>query len=127
VLEAYKHYADFHGRAGRSEYWLFILLNFLVMVGAVLLGAVAGAVAGEDIGVTVGVGAYLIFALASFIPSLAVIFRRLHDTDRSAWWYLISLVPFGSIVLIVFFCLPGTPGPNRYGAPPLGDLRTTFA
>jgi uncharacterized membrane protein YhaH (DUF805 family) len=46
-----------------------------------------------------------------------VAIRRLHDSDRSGWWWLIGLIPIiGTIVLIVFYCLPGTPGPNKYDA-----------
>jgi uncharacterized membrane protein YhaH (DUF805 family) len=55
------------------------------------------------------------------VPSLAVAFRRLHDTGRSAWWILIALVPFvGAIVLLVFTCLDSTPGPNQFGQNPKG-------
>ena len=57
-----------------------------------------------------------IVSLGLFLPSLAVTVRRLHDTDRSGWWILIAFVPFvGAVVLIVFMCLPGTAGPNRFG------------
>ena len=61
----------------------------------------------------------LIFVLASLIPTLAIAFRRLHDTGRSAWWLLISLIPLvGSIVLLVFLLLAGEPGGNRFGPVP---------
>jgi uncharacterized membrane protein YhaH (DUF805 family) len=64
--------------------------------------------------------------LALLLPNLAVAVRRLHDTDRSGWWLLIALLPLiGLIVLIVFFCIRGTPGPNRFGPDPLAsDLLT---
>ena len=56
-----------------------------------------------------------------FIPALAVTFRRLHDTDRSAWWILVGLIPFlGALALLVFYCLDGTPGANRFGPDPKG-------
>jgi uncharacterized membrane protein YhaH (DUF805 family) len=62
-----------------------------------------------------------IYGLAILLPGLALAFRRLHDTDRTAWWLLIILVPFaGWIVLLVFACLEGTPGPNKYGPDPKG-------
>ena len=61
----------------------------------------------------------LIFALGSTIPAIAVSVRRLHDTDRSGWWFLIQLIPLiGGIVLLVFFCLDSSPGQNRFGANP---------
>jgi uncharacterized membrane protein YhaH (DUF805 family) len=60
-------------------------------------------------------------ALAVLVPGLAVAFRRLHDTDRSAGWILIALVPLaGAVTLLVFTCLDGTPGPNKYGPSPKG-------
>ncbi|MDT7577550.1 MAG: hypothetical protein QOH17_3883, partial [Pseudonocardiales bacterium] len=60
-----------------------------------------------------------LYSLAVLLPSLAVGVRRLHDTDRSGWWLLIGLIPIiGGIVLLVFFVLEGTRGPNRFGADP---------
>jgi uncharacterized membrane protein YhaH (DUF805 family) len=58
--------------------------------------------------------------LGVFLPNLAVGARRLHDIDRTAWWLLLHIVPFGALVLLVFACLRGTPGPNRFGPDPLG-------
>jgi uncharacterized membrane protein YhaH (DUF805 family) len=59
------------------------------------------------------------YGLAVFLPSLGVGIRRLHDTNRSGWWVLISIVPFvGWIVLIILYALASDPGPNRYGAGP---------
>ena len=59
-----------------------------------------------------------IIVLAFLIPGLTVSIRRLHDTDRSAWWLLIGLIPLAGLVLIVFFCLDGSPGENRFGPSP---------
>ena len=59
---------------------------------------------------------YYLLALAGFVVGLSLLVRRLHDTDRSGWWVLISLIPFvGSIILLVFVCLAGTRAPNRFG------------
>ena len=86
-------YADFSGRAGRSEYWWFFL--FVILFGA------AFAVVSDTLSV--------LFYLAVLLPSVAAATRRLHDTNRSGWWQLISLVPLiGTIVLIVFLAQPGT-------------------
>ena len=60
---------------------------------------------------------FLVAYLVLFVVTLSLSVRRLHDTDRSGWWYLLSLVPFGSLVLLYFFVLPPTPGPNQYGPP----------
>ena len=100
------NYANFNGRARRSEYWwFFVIVNVVVGVLTLAGGAILPALA--------GVGGLV--ALALLLPALAVTVRRLHDTDRSGWWILLGLVPFGGIVLLVFFFLPGTSGPNRFG------------
>ncbi len=109
-LKAVKQYADFKGRAQRAEYWFFILFYFLI---AIALGFVDAFLTGGVLG--------LLFALGMLLPSLAVLARRLHDIDRSAWWILIGFVPaIGVIVLIVFACMDGTPGDNRFGPNPKG-------
>ncbi|MBW8816323.1 MAG: DUF805 domain-containing protein [Caulobacterales bacterium] len=123
MFQAYKRYFDFQGRSARPEYWLFALWLAILYLGAMLLDRM---IFHSPVGLFYGV-----VVLANLIPSLAVGFRRLHDTNRSAWWVLISLVPLvGGIVLIVFNCLPGTPGPNRFGSVPgvrEHDLQETFA
>jgi uncharacterized membrane protein YhaH (DUF805 family) len=60
-----------------------------------------------------------IFDLITFLPSLALASRRLHDIDRTAWWLLIALTGIGAVVLVVWFCFKGTPGANRFGPDPL--------
>ena len=112
-----KKYACFSGRARRQEYWLFVLFNFIV---ALVAGFIGGFLAGAT-----GVAAFsflgTVYNLAVLIPGFAVLFRRLHDTGRSGWWWLIGLVPFvGWIVLLVFCCLDGQPGENQYGPNPKG-------
>ena len=115
MFTALQKYAVFSGRAQRNEYWLFTLLYMIALIIATAI----------DIGTgtydpTAGMGAAtIILLLAFFIPALAVSFRRLHDTDRSAWWLLITLVPLvGGIILLVFLCLDGTAGENRFGPNP---------
>lgn len=117
-------YADFSGRAQRSEFWYFVLFNIvvswaLIMLDSTLFGTVetyqGGFSAYTDTPLFSG-----LFSLAMLLPNLAVAVRRLHDTDRSGWWYLIGLVPLlGFILLIVWFASRGTPGPNRFGPDPL--------
>ena len=112
-ITALKRYAVFEGRAQRQEYWFFLLFNILISIALSMLDG-ALVVTGSGIGVL-----SLIYALAVFLPGLAVTVRRLHDTDRSGWWVLIGLVPvIGSIVLLVFMAIDGTPGPNRFGSNP---------
>ena len=111
----YKKYAVFSGRARRKEYWFFTLF---VTIAFILLAIVDGITGTLDPMSGVGLTT-VIFALGSILPSIAVSVRRLHDTDRSGWWFLISLIPLiGGIVLLVFCCLDSSPGQNRFGANP---------
>ena len=114
-VEALKKYAVFSGRSRRKEYWYFILF---VSIISIVLNIIDGLIGAYNR--TVGVGLLSsIFSLAVLIPSIAVTVRRLHDTDRSGWWVLISLVLFiGWIVLLVFTVQDSTPGSNRYGPDP---------
>jgi uncharacterized membrane protein YhaH (DUF805 family) len=124
MLQPLRKYAEFTGRARRAEYWLYALGLYVVM--GVLIGLImASSPAGADFNPIGVVLALLVVALSlgTFVPSLAVSFRRLHDIDRSAWWLLIALIPLiGPIVLLVFTLLPGTRGPNRFGSDPKAAL-----
>jgi uncharacterized membrane protein YhaH (DUF805 family) len=116
-LAALKKYATFEGRARRKEFWFFALFNFLAIVLLALIDAVLGTFS-EEAGIGLLSG---IYGLAIIIPSIAVTVRRLHDTDRSGWWFLLSFVPLiGGLVLLVFEVLDSTPGANRYGPNPKG-------
>jgi uncharacterized membrane protein YhaH (DUF805 family) len=104
-------YATFRGRAPRSEYWYFTLFTFLVEIVASILDVIIFGF---------GHGFLGLINLAFIIPGLAVLVRRLHDIDRSGWWWLIALIPLvGWIILLVWLCTRGTYGPNRYGTDPL--------
>jgi uncharacterized membrane protein YhaH (DUF805 family) len=106
----FSKYSTFSGRASRSEYWYFGLFMFLVLCVAAVLDAAAK---------PLGSILWLLVLLVSFLPGLAVNVRRLHDIGRSGWWVLLSLVPIvGALVLLIFHCLPGTPGDNQYGPLP---------
>ncbi len=110
-----KKYMTFEGRARRQEYWFFVLFYAII---SIILGFIDGMI-GIDLGGGTGILS-LVLGLALLIPSLALGARRLHDIDKSGWWQLIVLVPLvGIIVLIVFFCLKGTDGSNRFGEDPL--------
>ncbi|HWW26509.1 MAG TPA: DUF805 domain-containing protein [Caulobacter sp.] len=130
MFQPLKKYADFSGRARRSEYWLFTLFIILVEIAYfILLGVIGGGTKGNmnPIGMVLS-GLYFLFVLGIIIPSLAVSFRRLHDTDRSAWWLLIAFLPFiGGLVLLVFNVLPGTNGPNKFGPDPKTGQTDTAA
>lgn len=108
-LKVLKQYADFNGRARRKEFWMFVLFNFII---SVVLGAIDGVIG--SYGALSG-----IYGLAILIPGLAVSVRRLHDTGKSGWMILVSLIPvIGFIWLLVLYVSEGTPGENQYGASP---------
>jgi uncharacterized membrane protein YhaH (DUF805 family) len=114
-----RRYAEFSGRSRRKEYWMFTLmlaiLNFVIGIVESTMG-LAGTVGGLYGPLS------LLVMLAILVPYLAVGARRLHDTGRSGWWLLIGLIPIiGAIVLLIFFVLEGTKGPNEYGPDPKGS------
>jgi len=108
-IEVLKKYTVFDGRAHRTEYWMFVLFNVIIIIALGLIDRLLGIS-----GVLSG-----IYGLAVLIPGIAVGIRRLHDTNRSGWWLLISLVPvIGTIVLIVFMVQDSQPDTNQYGPNP---------
>ena len=117
-LKVLKQYADFSGRARRKEYWMFTLFNVIIII-ALMLVMVAG-ITSESSGLsTIGMILYYGYALAIFIPSLAVCVRRLHDIGKSGWNYFIGLIPLvGAIILLVWFCTDSQIGENKWGANP---------
>lgn len=115
----WQRYAEFSGRSRRKEYWMFCLINCLIGFALVACFTASFFAARGTSAVGIGLAVlYMLYALAIIVPSLAVSVRRLHDIGRSGWWLLIALIPFGGIVLLVFHCIEGTPGPNEYGPDP---------
>ncbi|MFM7718029.1 MAG: DUF805 domain-containing protein [Actinomycetota bacterium] len=101
IRSCLRRFADFGGRAGRPEYWWFVLFTFLA--------SSAGYTISEGLGDLVGI--------LLFLPGLAAAVRRLHDADHSAWALLVGLIPvIGWVVLLVWLTTVGTAGPNRFGA-----------
>jgi uncharacterized membrane protein YhaH (DUF805 family) len=116
-INVLKKYAVFSGRAARKEYWMFALWNVII---SVLLGIVVGIIDAVINSQALVAISYL-YALAVLVPCIAVSVRRLHDINRSGWWFLIVLVPvIGAIVLLVFSVMDSQPGDNRYGSNPKG-------
>ncbi len=117
-LGVFKKYADFDGRARRSEYWYYTLMNIIVMISLYILLIVSAV--SESIIFSILFGAlYLIYALGSLIPSLAVGVRRLHDVGKSGWMLLVGLIPLvGGIWLIVLMATDSQVGENEYGPNP---------
>lgn len=127
IQSGFQNYVKFDGRADRPAYWWWVLFTIIVsMIANVIDRAIGSTIvttpttAGVS-GTTFGVVA-TIAGLVLFLPSLGLLVRRLHDTDRSGWWVLINVIPIiGWIVLLFFLLQPGSLGTNRYGAPPHTD------
>lgn len=114
----FKNYANFNGRARRAEYWYYTLMNIIILLPLYLLG-VAGMASESELLGFLGIGSYVILALATFIPTLAVAVRRLHDTGKSGWFYLVGFIPLvGAIILLVWFFTDGNRFTNEYGEDP---------
>ncbi|MDV3510470.1 DUF805 domain-containing protein [Stenotrophomonas sp. C4297] len=108
-------YAQFNGRASRSEYWWFQLFIMIVSIPLYMLSFYAGYSGSQGLAM-VSTGLSVVMWLVFALPCIAATIRRLHDTDRSGWWLLLAFVPFIGLVLLVFMLLPGTLGGNRFGA-----------
>jgi uncharacterized membrane protein YhaH (DUF805 family) len=112
ITAGFSNYVNFSDRAIRSEYWYWVLFIILAEIATTIIDMVIG------VQLTTG-----IFGLATFLPSLAIAIRRLHDLDRSGWWILLVLIPLiGAIVLIVWYCAKGTEGSNRFGPDRLAGM-----
>jgi len=111
-----KKYVDFNGRASRKEYWIFILITSAIIFGLFILSGLFADETGEPNSLIFILSAAIM--LLTLLPSLAVTARRLHDTDKSAWWMLLLLVPLAGMVVTVFTLLKGNPGENRFGPHP---------
>lgn len=130
MLMPLRRYADFEGRSRRMEYWMFYLFTLIIgMVAALVILAIAMLLYTMNLSESamgmVLIPIWLILFLASMaliVPTIAVTVRRLHDQDKSGWMILLGFIPFvGGIILLVFMCLEGTRGPNRYGPDPVDD------
>ncbi len=107
-IQAFKKYAVFNGRARRKEFWMYYLFLIIFMVVAAVIDAAMGSFVLSAI-----------FTLVTLVPTLSVYIRRLHDTGRSGWWILISLIPLvGGLVLFYFLISDGGVEDNQYGESP---------
>lgn len=114
----FENYANFSGRARRSEYWYFTLANIIIAISAMVIDNVAGI---NFAPIPYG-PLYLIVALATFLPGVAVAVRRLHDVGKSGWFFFIVLIPLiGSIWLLILFFTEGEKGANQYGSDPKNE------
>ena len=120
ISTGFSKYVDFSGRATRSEYWFWSL--FTMLTGWVTMGI--------DVGFGLGAGGIgvvnTLFSLATLLPNIAVVLRRLHDTGRSGWWYCIIFTCIGIIPLLIWLCEKSEEdtnayGPNPFTVPPLNE------
>lgn len=112
VSVCFKKSFVWEGRASRAEFWWFELAQLLIIIVALIIDQIIGT------GVL-----YIIAAIVFILPSIAVLIRRLHDTDRTGWWFWIQLLPLiGLIVILVFTLTGGDEGDNKYGPNPYGSV-----
>lgn len=124
-IENFKHcvvhkYADFEGRASRSEYWHFMLVYQLIIAIILFICAAISCVipVSGTTGVALGLVVLFILSIGFIIPGVAVAVRRLHDVGWSGWFVLVGLIPFvGVPIMIILMALPGKSAANRFGAP----------
>ncbi|EMG27322.1 hypothetical protein X560_2532 [Listeria fleischmannii 1991] len=135
-LEAYKsfwrNYVNFSGRSSRSEYWYVFLWNIIIVavfyilmliVGLSSVTAAMSTSSPEEVFAAMFAGPMLfimllfwLYGLANIIPALSLSIRRLHDSGKSGWFILLGLIPFvGSIIVIVFMCLPSVEDGGKKG------------
>ena len=112
----FKNYGNFSGRSSRSEYWWMYLANMIVSVVLNIFSYTSESMA------TVAFALMVIWALATFIPGLALLIRRLHDTGKSGWYILITLIPLVGPILMLVQVLKDSEGRNQWGPPP-GETR----
>lgn len=121
ISSVFSKYATFSGRARRSEYWYWVLFTFLVGIVAAVADRGLGLQIAKDSALQYG-WISVVVGLALLLPTLAVTFRRLHDTGRSGWWWLLSLLcGIGAIIVLVFCLSDSKPGANEYGPNPKGE------
>lgn len=116
-----ENYANFSGRARRKEYWMFMLFNLIVCLTLFFLMALFEG----SIFAYIFLFIYCIYILALIVPSMALIARRMHDTNRSGWAYFMNFIPVvGPFIVLYYVCTEGTSGDNRYGPDPKAEQPT---
>lgn len=113
------NYANFNGRARRKEYWMFTLFFMLfLLVPSFVFGLLIGMFPSETVLISGGIILAALYFI-HLVPALAVTVRRLHDTGKSGWLYLLALIPYiGSLIIFIFTVIKGDRGDNKYGPDP---------
>ncbi|MBF4492590.1 DUF805 domain-containing protein [Flavobacterium sp. JLP] len=120
----FENYANFTGRARRSEYWYFRLATAVIFFLFIILSVIIYAVTDNGpLAVGLGFGLLALYSLLTFIPSLSVTVRRMHDIGKSGWTFLVALIPLaGPIWLLILLLTEGDSGENYYGADPKSEI-----
>lgn len=113
IQSGFQNYVNFSGRAQRSAYWYWALFAFLASIAGAVIDAILFGYRPEGLNPI-----QTIIGLALLLPGLAVSIRRLHDLNRTGWWFLIIFTGIGAILLIIWYCWKGTEGANRFGPDP---------
>ena len=113
INKAFKNYLNFSGRSNRSEFWYFFLFILLANALTHFIDTYILGYHSEEMGIVNG-----IFFLVTAIPQISITIRRLHDTGKSGWWFLISFTIIGLIPLFIWWCTSSEPNKNRYGKVP---------
>lgn len=122
----FENYANFNGRARRSEYWYFLLANIILILPFYALMIFAAVSNMQWLATLAGI-VYVLAILGLIIPSIALVVRRLHDLNKSGWNYFMGFIPLvGPILLLVWLCTEGTPGTNSYGPDPKNPEAPVF-
>lgn len=132
-LKVLKEYAKFTGRARRKEFWMFTLFHsiFIILLAILLSFTSANTNSydyetdsystGDNTSFYITAGLLVVYILATFLPTVALTVRRLHDTGKSGWWYFISFIPYiGSFILLIMVCMEGEAKTNNWGHNPKG-------
>ena len=121
ISSGFRNYVNFSTRAPRSEYWFWSLFATLASVAARIVDGVI------SLGIGPGVPLFgAVVGLGLIVPGVAVSVRRLHDLDRTGWWLLLIFTLIGGVLLLIWDCMKGTSGPNRFGSDPLVPVARVF-
>ena len=123
-VKALQNYANFSGRARRSEYWYFALFNLFAIISTAILDRLFGTTFDMGFGPSPYGYFTILYNFFTFIPTVAVSVRRLHDVGKSGWFILIGLIPLiGAIWLLVLLFKDSNTGDNAYGSNPKLNLK----
>lgn len=123
-IDFFRHYINWRGRTGRKGYWLFVLVNIIIIFVLQILDRIIATTflgfSSQEVNSHAGIYTLtVLYIIATFIPNITLSIRRLHDINKSGWWLLLSLIPIaGSLILLVFACLKSG-GDNQFGNQPL--------